>query len=195
MAAGRRDEAEGRARYLLGLYLLSDLYKDECAADLLRDAIGYMPELTAARVALGTAYCRLERYEEMLDEFREAISGDTAAVRESVRGEPEELERLRSVLHPVQVLLPQGGVREPAIPAWLQESHALYVLGCEQIAAGRDAEAVTTLEAVLRLDEVDSYAMAMLALGYLMMEMMGAAATGESMLCIVAPELALLLFD
>lgn len=196
---GKRDEGEGRARYLLGLYLLSDLYKDECAAELLRDAVYYVPELTEARVALGIAYCRLDRFGEMLDEFREAVAADAAAVRKAVRESPDELEGLRRLLHPRQEIAPAPGqAHEATIPSHYRESWALVGLGMEQIGAGRDAEAVAALEAALRLDETNRYGVALLAMAYFLCHESRGVGLGEtirSVLWEAEPKLAELLFE
>jgi tetratricopeptide (TPR) repeat protein len=172
---GVRDEREGRAQYLLGR-LLSDIYKDECAAELLRDAVDYLPELAAARVELGIAYCRLERYGEMLEAFREAIRRDEQAVRAAVRDDPAELEALRSLLYPdragpLPTTQERPTLERPSgVPAYVRETWALVRLGREYIGAGRDGEAIAALEAVLRLDDTYQYAMALLSLAYLLLK-------------------------
>lgn len=178
---GASDEREGRARFLLGR-LLSDIYMDECAAVLLRDAVDYLPDLAAARVELGIAYCRLERYEEMLETFREAIRRDERAVRAAVRDDPAELEALRSLLYPDQAgPLPttqerQTQERPSGIPAYVTQMWESVRLAREQIGARRDGEAVSALEAVLRLDDTHQYAIALLSLAYLLAKGGGAAA-------------------
>lgn len=199
---GASDEREGRARFLLGR-LLSDIYMDECAAVLLRDAVDYLPGLTAARVELGIAYCRLERYEEMLGAFREAVRRDERAVRAAVRDDPAELEALRSLLYPDRAgPLPTTQERPTqerpsGIPAYVTQTWESVRLAREQMGAGRDGEAIATLEAVLRFDDTHQYAIALLSLAYLLSKGGGAAAligVEGSVLWGVDPKLAGLLF-
>ena len=192
-----RDEREARARFLLGR-LLADIYKDECAAELLRDAISYMPEMEAAHVELGFVYCRLEIYEEMLGAFGEAIRLDQRAVRAAVREDPAELEAIRRVLYAERPTpMRADETRVAAVPAYVRETWALVDLAREHIGAGRDDEAIAALEAVLRLDATYPYAAALLSLAYLLVrEGGGMAMTGleGSVLWEVEPALAELLF-
>lgn len=193
-----RDVREARARFLLGL-LLSEIFKDECAAELLSDAVDYAPDLAAARVELGVIYCRQGRYAEMLGEFREAVSTNHWAVRVAVREEPPELEQLRGLLYPRRGATDMGGqVREPALPSPFQESGELVELGREQMAEGQDAAAVATLEAALRLDATHRYAVALLALGYVLLGRKAGGMPAEadgSVLWEVEPALAETLFN
>lgn len=162
-----RNERESRARFLLGR-LLTDIYKDECAAELLRDAIYYSPGMAEAHVDLGIVYCRLERFEEMLGAFREAIRLDERATRAAIRDEPAELEAIGRVLYPERPTpAPMDEAGVAAIPGFVRETAALVGLAREHIGSGRDAEAVAALEASLRLDETYQYAVALLALAYL----------------------------
>jgi tetratricopeptide (TPR) repeat protein len=192
-----RDEREARARFLLGR-LLADIYQDECAAGLLRDAIHYMPEMTAAHIELGFVYCRLERYEEMLEAFHEAIRLDERAVRAAVRDEPAELEVTRRVLYPERAW-PLYAVesRLAAVPGYVRETAALVDLARENIEVGRDKEAVAAVEAALRLDGTYQYAAALLSLAYLLIGEKGGVAEKEgegSVLWEAEPALAELLF-
>lgn len=192
-----RDEREGRARFLLGR-LLAGIYKDECAAELLRDAISYMPEMVEAHVELGFVYCRMESYEEMLRAFGEAIRLDERAVRAAVQDEPVELEAIRLVLYPERPTpVPADETRVAAIPAYVRETWALVDLAREHVGAGRDDEAVAALEAALRLDAMYPYAFALLSLAYLLVrDGRGMVPTGGkgSVLWEVEPALAELLF-
>lgn len=127
------DEREARARFLLGR-LLADIYQDECAEELLRDALSYMPGMAEAHVELGIVYCRLERYEEMLGAFREAIRLDEQTVREAAREEPAELEALRRVLYAERPEPAQAeGATVVAVPGYVRETWALVSLGSEHI--------------------------------------------------------------
>lgn len=192
-----RDEREARARFLLGR-LLADIYHDECAAELLRDAIHYMPEMAEARVELGFVYCRLERYEEMLEEFHKAIRLDERAVRAAVRDEPAELEVIRRMLYPERPSRASaGGSRAAAVPGYIRETAALVELTWENIEAGRDKEAVAAVEAALRLDGTYQYAAALLSLAYLLIGEGGGVVEKEgegSVLWEAEPALAELLF-
>lgn len=192
-----RDEREARARYLIGL-LLSDNCSYERAEALLRDALDYMPELVAARVELGVVYCGLGRYEEMLEEFREAIRIDVRAVREAVRDEPKELEELRRILYPPREAAPlPRRDNSRLIPTHVYASAALAEQGVAEMAHGRDALAVDLIERALRLDPSRSDVIAMLALAYLLLwEDKGRPPAGnrESVLWEELPEVAELLF-
>jgi tetratricopeptide (TPR) repeat protein len=195
--SGGRNEREAWARYLIGL-LLSDNCSYERAEALLQDAVNYMPELVAAHVEFGVVYCGLEQYEEMLEEFREAIRLDVRAVREAVRDEPKELEELRRVLYPPReaVPLPRRD-HSRLIPTHVYASTALVEQGVAEMAAGRDTQAVDFLERALRLDPSNSYPVTMLALAYLLYwESEGKAPTVNegSVLWEVAPGLAEVLF-
>jgi tetratricopeptide (TPR) repeat protein len=193
-----RDKREARARFLLG-QLLAGIYKDECAAELLRDAISYMPEMETAHIELGFVYCRLKRYEEMLGAFCEAIQFDEGAVRATVRDEPAELEAIRRVLYPERPTpAPAGEARATAIPGYVRETWVLVDRAREHVRAGRDEEAVAALEVVLRLDATYQYAAALLSLAYLLIRNGGGMAMtgGEgSVLWDVEPALAELLFE
>ena len=197
MATDGRGMREARARFLLGL-LLSEIFKDECAAELLGDAIDYAPDLAAARVELGVVYCQQERYAEMLGEFREAVSTDPRAVRAAVGEEPRELEHLRGLVYPRQDATDAAvQIRAPAIPSPFRESGELVELGREQIAQGCDAAAVATLEAALKLDATHRYAVALLALAYVLLGREAGVTTAEaggSVLWEAEPALAGLLF-
>lgn len=177
---GMRDEREARARFLLGR-LLADMYQDQCAAALLRDAVDYMPDLAAAHVELGVVYCRLEKYREMVRSFRRAIDVDAEAVRSAVRDEPEELEHLRRALYTDQPgVTPTEPAGELKVPGYVRESWALVSLGREHVAAGRDGEAAAALESALKLDGMNPHAVALLALTHLLMRAGGSSAsTGE----------------
>lgn len=193
-----RDAREARARLLLGL-LLSEIFQDECAAELLSDAIDYAPDLAEARIELGVVYCRLERYEKMLGEFCEAISTNLTRVRTVIREEPKDLEEIRRLIYSRQaVTAPAGQVRGPAIPHQFRESGALVDLSREQIAEGQDAAVVATLEAALRIDATHKYAVALLALAYVLLEQGAGITSAEaegSVLSEMEPALAGLLFD
>lgn len=195
--SGGRDEREAWARYLMGL-LLSDNCSYERAAELLQDAVNYMPELVAAHVELGMVYSGLEQYEEMLDEFREAIRLDVRAVREAVRDEPKELDELRRVLYPPrETTAPPSRDLSRLIPTHVYAGVALVEQGVTEMAAGRNTQAVDFLERALRLDPSGSYPVTMLALAYLLSwesERRGPTVNEGSVLLEVAPGLAKVLF-
>lgn len=181
----------------MGLFL-SDNCSYERAAELLQDAVNYMPELVAARVELAVVYSALEQYEEMLEEFREAIRLDVQAVREAVREEPKELEELRRVLYPPSNATPSP-TRDNSrlIPTHVIASTELVEQGVVEMADGRDGLAVDFLERALRLDSSGSYPVTMLVLAYLLSwegEGKRLAANGGSVLWEAAPKLAGVLF-
>lgn len=166
--AGKTDEREAWASYLIGL-LLSDRCSYELAESLLRDALDHTPELVAARVELGVVYCGLGQYEEMLEEFREAIRLDVGAVRAAVREEPKELEELWKILYPPREATPlPRRDNSRLIPPHVYEGAALAEQGVEEMAAGRDDQAVDFLERALRLDPTRNDVTALLALAYLL---------------------------
>jgi len=193
----KTDEREAWASYLIGL-LLSDNCSYELAESLLRDALGHMPGLAAACVALGVVYCGLERYEQMLEEFRDAVRLDVRAVRAAVREEPKELGELRRVLYPPSEATPlPKRDNSRLIPTHVYAGAALAEQGVAEMAAGRDAQAVDFLERALRLDPSGSYPVTMLALAYLLSwesEGEGPTVNEESVLWEAAPELAGVLF-
>jgi tetratricopeptide (TPR) repeat protein len=178
--------------------LLSDNCSYERAAELLRDAVDYMPELVAARVELGVVYCELERHDEMLEEFREAIRLDVRAVREAVRDEPKELNELRRVLYPSrETATSPRRDNSRMLPTHVYAGVALAEQGVAEMAAGRDVQAVDFLERALRLDPSNSYPVTMLALAYLLSwesERRGPTVNEGSVLWEVATELAKVLF-
>ncbi len=192
--AGMRNEREARARFLLGL-LLADIYKDECAAELLRDAIYYMPDMVAAHVELGIAYCGLEKYRETVRAFQQAIDSDVEAVRAAVRDEPEELDRLRRTLYPDRLIATGAQAGGPAVPGYVSESWALVGLGREHLASGRDGQAIAALEAALKLDGTHPYAVALLALTHLLMRQSERDVGTGGVLRKLKPRLAKLIFE
>lgn len=193
------DEREARARFLLGR-LLADVYENECAAELLRDAIRRWPEMAEAHVELGLVLRRDEDYEGMIAAFREALSIDPAAVRASIREEPDELVPLKRILYPERPS-PTAGQTTPVLvmPDYVREGGVLVGLAREHIAAGRDEEAAAALVSALRLDATHQFAMAMLALTCLLLQARGGAASAlaeaEGVLRGVEPQLAESLFE
>lgn len=196
--ASVREEREARAMYLLGL-LLSGECRYELAKALLLAALDYVPGLAAARVELGIVYCGLERYEEMVGEFREAIRLDARAVRAAVREEPKEVEELWRILYPPpEAAATQEQHHRPTLPAEIRESSALVEFGRREIAAGRYGHAVELIERALRLDHTNNLFYALLALSYLLSwQGEGKPTTGNegSVLWEEIPELAEALFE
>jgi hypothetical protein len=127
-------------------------------------------------VHLGVAYCRLGRLDEMLRAFREAVGTDPVAVRAALRDEPLELEELRTLLSPGQIVaaLPEE-TGEPPPMAHVEASWALAGLGREHISGGRDEEAIAGLEASVRQDVTNRLTVALLSLAYLLCEWDGMA--------------------
>lgn len=192
-----RDERAAWAMYLLGRFLSGEC-RYELAEALLLAALDQMPELVAARVELGVVYCGLERYEEMAEEFREAIRLDTRAVRAVVRKEPKELAELWRMLYPAREPTPTGRSYEPPIPSDVRASAALAEEGVAALAAGRDRPAVDLIERALRLDPTRADVIAMLALAYLVLweqEKKVPRGNKESVLWEEQPELANFLFS
>jgi tetratricopeptide (TPR) repeat protein len=193
------DEREARARFLLGR-LLADVYENECAAELLRDAIRRQPKMAEAHVELGFVLGRDEDYEGMIEAFREAIGLDPTTVRTSVQKEPDELVSLKRILYPERSA-PAHREATPVLvmPDYVREGGALIGLAREHIAAGRDEEAAAALVSVLRLDATHRFAAALLALTCLLLKEVGRAAgalaEAEGLLREVEPRLAELLFE
>jgi tetratricopeptide (TPR) repeat protein len=197
--AGTDDRREARARFLLGM-LLAEVYSNECAAELLGEAVELDPDLVAARVELGFVLARDEDYVGMVEAFREAIRLDPAAARSAAVWEPDEMERLWAILRPETVrTAPPRPSQPPAMPAEFREAGRLAGIAGEHVGAGRDREAVTALEESLRLDPTYSFPLALLALTCLLMTSKGKDGDmimrAEEVLSEVAPGLAELLFE
>lgn len=149
------DEREARARFLLGR-LLADVHEDECAAELLQDAIFYKPDLVDAHVALGIACCWLEDYSAMLCSFREVLRLNTQAVRAAVGGEPEEMEALRRFLYQEESAAGSPS-RTLRAPAYVLEVGRTVDLAREYLASGRDEKAIEVLERVLSIEHLSRW--------------------------------------
>jgi tetratricopeptide (TPR) repeat protein len=193
------DKREARARFLMGM-LLADVYENECAIELLRDAIRRRPEMAEAHVELGFVLGRDEDYEGMIEAFRDALGLDPAAVRTSVQEEPDALVSLKRILYPERSdAAPAEATPVLAMPDYVREGGALVGLAREHIAAGRDGEAVAALVSVLRLDATYRFAAALLALTCLLIQAGGGSAgrlaEAEGVLREVEPQLAELLFE
>ena len=196
--AGWDYRREARVRYLLGR-LLADISENECAAELLGEAIRLDARLIEARVELGLLLGRDEDYAGMLEAFQRAIRADTLALREAVLREPEEIEPLWEILHPEPLAGAQAqGDNPPAMPAEFRESGALVSLAGAHIREGRDEAAAAALRYSLQLDPTNPVAIALLALACLLMRSKGAAGgamvESERVLRDIDPGLAELLF-
>jgi tetratricopeptide (TPR) repeat protein len=197
--AGWDYRREARARYLLGR-LLADISENECAAELLGEAIRLDAELIEARVELGFLLGRDEDYVGMLEAFQRAIRADTLALREAVLREPEELEPLWEILRPAPPVRTRvQGDLPTAMPTEFRESGALVNLAVAHIREGRDEAAAAALRHSLRLDSTNPVAITLLALTCLLMRSKGPAGSGavetEHVLRDVDPGLAELLFE
>jgi len=165
--ASEWNEQEARARFLLGA-VLAEIAEDECASELFRSALERDPTLVAAHVYLGFAYGRMGNHEEMLATFREAIRLDPPSVRTSVVKEPEEVALIARILNPHSPV-PASETFETVMPAEYVEAGNLVRKGMEQIAAGRDEEAIDALERSLRIDPEFPLAISLLSLVYLLL--------------------------
>jgi tetratricopeptide (TPR) repeat protein len=197
--AGRDNKREARARFLLGM-LLAEIYSNECAAELLSEAIELDPGLVAAHVELGFVLARDEDYTGMVEAFREAISIDPAAARAAAVWEPDEMEQLWGILRPEVVRsAPPSPSPPPQMPAEFREAWRLTSLAGQHVGAGRDGEAVAALTGALRLDITSTFAVALLAFTCLLIqaggEAAGAPAEAEGVLREAEPGLAALLFE
>jgi tetratricopeptide (TPR) repeat protein len=196
--AGTDDRREARARFLIGM-LLAEIYSNECAVELLGEAVELDPVLVAARVELGFVLARDDDYVGMVEAFREAIRIDPEAARSAAVWEPQELEQLWGILRPETVRTAPPRTSPPTgMPVEFREAGRLTGLAGEHVGAGRDVTAVDALEGALRLDPTSTFAVAMLAFTCLMMtaqgEVGGAMSKAEEVLREVAPGLAELLF-
>jgi len=197
--AGRDYKLEARARFLLG-NLLAEIYSNECAAELLADAVRLDPGLVAAHVDLGFVLAREEDYAGMLKAFREAIRLDPAAARAAAVWEPDEMEPLWQILRPQT---PRADPARPSpsstMPAEFREARALVSLAGKDVGAGRDGAAVAALESAIRLDPSSPFAVALLAFTCLLMTAKGEAGgplvKSEEVLRAVDSGLAELLFS
>ncbi|MDQ5827673.1 MAG: hypothetical protein M3441_26310, partial [Chloroflexota bacterium] len=97
--AGRDDKREARARFLLGS-LLAEIDSNECAAELLGEAVELDPGLVEAHVTLGFVLGRVEDFIGMVEAFRQGVSLDPAAARSAAIWEPDEMEQLWELLRP-----------------------------------------------------------------------------------------------
>jgi len=196
--AGRDDKREARARFLLGM-LLAELNSNECAAELLGEAVELDPRLVAARVTLGFVLAGDEDYTGMLEAFRDAIRIDPVEARSAAVWEPDEMEQLWEILRP-EVLrsAPPRPSPPPGMPAEFREAGRLTREGGEHVGARRDGAAMDALVGALRLDPTSTFAVAMLAFTCLLMtaqgEAWGAMSKAEEVLREVTPSLAKHLF-
>jgi tetratricopeptide (TPR) repeat protein len=196
--AVRDDKREARARLLLGK-LLAEVYSNECAAEMLGEAIELDPGLVTARVELGFVLVRVEDYTGMVEAFRDAIRIDAVEARSAAVFEPDEMEPLWGILRPEtpRTALPRTSTGR-GMPAEFREAGRLTREGGEHVGAGRDGAAVDALVGALRLDPTSTFAVAMLALTCLLLsaqrEAEGAVVKAEEVLRMVAPGLAGLLF-
>jgi hypothetical protein len=197
--AGRDDKREARARLLLGK-LLAEIYSDECAAELLGEAVELDPGLVAARVELGFILVRVEDYTGMVEAFRDAIRIDPVEARSAAVWEPDEMEQLWGILRPgtPRTAHPRTSPGQ-GMPAEFREAGRLTREGGGHVGAGRDGAAVDALAGALRLDPTSTFAVAMLAYTCLLImateEAGDAMAKSEEVLREVAPSLAKILFN
>jgi tetratricopeptide (TPR) repeat protein len=197
--AGRDKEIEARARFLLGS-LLAEIHSNECAAELLGEAVAIDPGLVESHVALGFVLGQDEDFIGMLEAFREAVGIDPAAARAAAVWEPDEMEQLWAVLRPGVIRsAPPRSSPIQGMEDELQEAGRLTRLAGEHVGAGRDAEAVAALGGALRLDPKSMFAVALLAFTCLLMRAGGGAAEAlaraEAVLREMEPGLAELLFE
>lgn len=160
-------QQEARARFLLGAVLV-EIAEDEFAIDLFRSALERDPTLVAAHVYLGLAYGRMGTYEEMLGAFREAVRLDPPSVRTAVVKEPEEVALITRLLNPPSPV-PASETFETVMPIQYVEAGNLVHTGMDQIAAGKDEEAIEALERSLRIDPEFPLAISLLSLAYLLL--------------------------
>jgi len=191
------DQKEARLRLALGL-MLEEIGKYECAADVLRAAIACDPLLVEAHVWLGIIYEGTARYEEVVGEFVEAIRIDEQAARMTVSAEPEEITRIRQILHAWPVtpspIPEEEHVYPPGLPREIREASELSEAASKHIEAGRDAEAAEALEKAVRLDPVSRPYAALLAFAYVLNRRERVAWASRSVLWEVSPELARVIF-
>jgi tetratricopeptide (TPR) repeat protein len=166
--ASEWNQQEARARFLLGTVLV-EIAEDEYAIELFRSALERDPTLVAAHIHLGLAYGRMEAYEEMLGAFREAVHLDPPSVRTTVVKEPEEVALIARLLKPTPPV-PASETFETVMPAHYLEAGNLVHTGMDQIAAGKDKEAIETLERSLRIDPEFPLAVSLLTLAYLLFQ-------------------------
>jgi tetratricopeptide (TPR) repeat protein len=160
-------QQEARARFLLGAVLV-EISEDEYAIDLFRSALERDPTLVEAHIHLGLAYARMGTYEEMFAVFREAVRLDPLSVRTCVIKEPEEVALIARLLNPTPPV-PASETMETVMPAHYLEAGNLVHTGMDQIAAGKDKEAIETLERSLRIDPEFPLAISLLSPTYLLL--------------------------
>jgi tetratricopeptide (TPR) repeat protein len=164
--ANERNQQEARTRFLLGAVMV-ELAEDEYAIELFRRALERDPTMVVAHVHLALAYGRMGTYEEMLGAFREAVRLDPPSVRTAVIKEPEEVALIARLLNPTPPA-PVSETFETVMPAQYVEAGNLVRTGRDQIAAGKDEEAIEALECSLRIDPEFPLAISLLSLAYLL---------------------------
>lgn len=157
-----------RARFLLGAVLV-EIAEDEFAIELFRSALERDPTLVAAHVHLALAYGRMGTYEDMLDAFREAVRLDPPSVRTAVVKAPEEVALIARLVNSTPPV-PTCETFETVMPAHYVEAGNLVHTGMNQIAAGKDEEAIEALERSLRIDPEFPLAISLLSLAYLLLQ-------------------------
>lgn len=191
--AYRLDERAARARLALGV-MLQYVGKDGCAAEVYRAGLSYDPGLVEAHVALGFAYGRLVKYEEMIGAFAEAVRLDRERAIKAACGEPPEVGRIREVLYgPADPQRVTGAASwPPAIPASAREAAELVKSACKRLG---DVEAVDALERAVWLEPASADHTSMLAFAYLLLSEEECEARGStSVLWGASPWLARLFF-
>jgi tetratricopeptide (TPR) repeat protein len=189
-------QQEARSRFLLGAVLV-EIAEDEYAIELFRSALKHDPTLVAAHVYLGLAYGRMGNYEEMFGAFREAVRLDPPSVRTTVVKEPDEVALIARLLKPPSPVLASETMKT-VMPAEYVEAGNLVHTGMDQIAAGKDKEAMETLERSLWIDPEFPLAISLLSLSYLLLrETVGVIPTNreKSVLWEIEPTLAKILFN
>jgi tetratricopeptide (TPR) repeat protein len=161
-------QQEARARFLLGAVLV-EIADDEYAIELFRSALERDPTLVEAHIHLGLAYGRMGTYQEMFAAFREAVRLDPLSVRTAVIKEPEEVALIARLLNPTPPV-PARETFETVMPAQYVEAGNLVHTGMDQIAAGKDKEAIEVLERSLRIDPEFPLSISLLSLAYLLLQ-------------------------
>jgi tetratricopeptide (TPR) repeat protein len=191
-----QDQREARAYLVLGV-LLEEMGELDYATGMFRRAASLSPDSVEPRLRWGFLRWRLGDASGMYEAFSEAVRSDPVAVRAAVGEEPEEARLIELVLYPRQYHLPPQEL-ETGAPPEVGEWCDRLTRAESAMAEGREAEAIDSLERMLRENPEDPYPVPLLVLAYLLLGTAGGgegqSASEESMLKNIQPGLATLLF-
>jgi tetratricopeptide (TPR) repeat protein len=186
------DERESKACFVLGV-LLDEVSESDCADVMYDRAVTLDPRAAGPHLRIGFNRWDAQDAVGMYEAFSTAVRLDPQAVRELLPGGPEEARLISLILYPKQYWRP-AKTRRAASTKEADEWGERLERAKAEMAAGRDEEAIRTLETLLRMDPQDLFSVPLLALAYLLLRASGEDADpldgSKSMLLKVQPELA-----